>query len=72
MPTQGEEVVIKPYLGNVQHVLPDQRQLLLQGGLRGTVGLCRAFVRHRQGTQIELANSVSGMPGNAMKRLGSM
>ncbi|MND44114.1 hypothetical protein D3C80_349430 [compost metagenome] len=50
MPTQGKEVVVKPYLGNVQHVLPDQRQLLLQGGLRGTVGLCRAFVRHRQGT----------------------
>ena len=56
-----EKVVIQPHRLDLQHRLPDGRQLLLQRGLRGTVGLGRlAQVRGRQRAAVEFAAGVQG------------
>ncbi|MNF47331.1 hypothetical protein D3C84_285230 [compost metagenome] len=51
-----EEVVVQAHLRQLQHVLPDRRELLLQHALRRLIGLLRlAGVGGRQCVAVELA-----------------
>ncbi|KAA8551401.1 hypothetical protein FX984_06135 [Pseudomonas marginalis] len=56
MATAFEEMVIEPHLLDVQHRLPDRRQLHVQRALRSAVGVSRlAQVRQRQCAAVKLA-----------------